>query len=193
MVVLLGEPFRPRQLVALHGVHSVGDGGWRCDAEGLGFGRDRFSLGELLSERAGEGFALYGRHSNPRFVEILKIIGFDREWARADGAYLYDRDGTRFLDWLGGFGMFNVGRNNPTVRAALAELLDLETPSLPQLGLSDLPGLLAEALVRDRARLAPTASSSSTPAPRRSRRRSSSAGRRRAARESSRSRTASTG
>src|SRR5712692_4060392 len=107
-----------------------------------------FSLRELLAERAGEGMALYGRHSNPRFVQILKIIGFDREWARGEGAYLYDRDGTRFLDWLGGFGMYNVGRNNPSVRAALAELLELETPSLPQLGLSDLPGLLAEELVR---------------------------------------------
>jgi ornithine--oxo-acid transaminase len=109
---------------------------------------DGFRLGELLAERAGEGYALYGRHSNPRFVDILRIIGFDRDWARAEGAYLYDRDGTRYLDWLGGFGMFNVGRNNPTVRAALADLLALETPSLPQLGLSDLPGLLAEALLR---------------------------------------------
>lgn len=109
---------------------------------------DGFRLGEVLATRAGEGGALYARHSNPRFVEILRIIGFDRDWARAEGPYLYDRDGTRFLDWLGGFGMYNVGRNNPTVRAALAELLELETPSLPQLGLSDLPGLLAEALVR---------------------------------------------
>jgi ornithine--oxo-acid transaminase len=109
---------------------------------------DGFRLGELLEERAGEGYGLYGRHSNPRFVDVLRIIGFDRDWARAEGAYLYDRQGTRYLDWLGGFGMFNVGRNNPTVRAALAELLALETPSLPQLGLSDLPGLLAEALVR---------------------------------------------
>jgi ornithine--oxo-acid transaminase len=106
-----------------------------------------FSLKELLAERAGEGMALYGRYSNPRFVQILKILGFDREWARAEGAYLYDRQGTRFLDWLGGFGMYNVGRNNPTVRKALEELLELQTPSLPQLGLSDLPGLLAEALV----------------------------------------------
>ena len=108
---------------------------------------DGFQLGDLLEERAGEGMALYARYSNPRFVEILKIIGFDRAWARGEGAYLYDRDGTKYLDWLGGFGMYNVGRNNPTVRAALAELLELETPSLPQLGLSDLPGLLAEALV----------------------------------------------
>ena len=106
-----------------------------------------FSLKALLSQRAGEGMQLYGRYSNPRFVQILKILGFDREWWRAEGAYLYDRNGTRFLDWLGGFGMYNVGRNNPTVRKALEELLELRTPSLPQLGLSDLPGLLAEALV----------------------------------------------
>jgi ornithine--oxo-acid transaminase len=107
-----------------------------------------FDLRELLSERASEGLELYARHSNPRFVKILEILGFDRAWTRAEGAYLYDRDGTRFLDWLGGFGMYNVGRNNAAVRRALEELLAAETPSLPQLGLSDLPGLLAEALVR---------------------------------------------
>ena len=109
---------------------------------------DEFSLSGLLADRAGEGLELYARHSNPRFVQILRIIGFDRQWARAEGAYLYDDAGTRYLDWLGGFGMFNVGRNNPSVRRALEEALALDTPSLPQLGLSDLPGLLAEALLR---------------------------------------------
>jgi ornithine--oxo-acid transaminase len=107
----------------------------------------RFSLQALLSERAGEGMELYERYSNPRFVEILRILGFDRHWVRGEGPYLYDRDGTKYLDWLGGFGLYNVGRNNRTVRAALAELLELETASLPQLGLTDLPGLLAEALL----------------------------------------------
>jgi ornithine--oxo-acid transaminase len=107
-----------------------------------------FSLKQVLTDRAGEGLELYARHSNPRFVQILRITGFDRQWARSAGAYLYDRAGTRYLDWLGGFGMYNVGRNNPTVRAALEDLLTLETPSLPQMGLSDLPGLLAEALAR---------------------------------------------
>ena len=109
---------------------------------------DEFSLRRLLAERAGEGMELYGRYSNPRFVQILRILGFDRQWAQAEGPYLIDRDGTRFLDWLGGFGMYNVGRNNETVRRALEDLLALRTPSLPQLGLSDLPGLLAEALLR---------------------------------------------
>ena len=154
---------------------------------------DGFSLGELLAARAGEGYELYGRHSNPRFAEVLRIIGFDRDWARGEGAYLYDREGTRFLDWLGGFGMFNVGRNNPTVRAALAELLELGTPSLPQLGLSELPGLLAEALVRVAPRLDRPRRLRQHAAPRRSRRRSSSGARRPAARAWSRPRTASTG
>jgi ornithine--oxo-acid transaminase len=107
-----------------------------------------FDLLRVLRERAGSGLELYGRHSNPRFVQMLETIGFDRRWASAEGAYLYDAAGTRYLDWLGGFGMFNVGRNNPVVAEALTQLLAANTPSLPQLGLSDLPGILAEELVR---------------------------------------------
>ncbi len=103
---------------------------------------------ELLEARAGEDYELYARTINPQFMRVLKTIGFDRVWARAEGQYLYDQDGTRFLDLLGGFGMFNVGRNNRRVRAALVETLELETPGSVQLGVSLLPGLLAEELVR---------------------------------------------
>jgi ornithine--oxo-acid transaminase len=109
---------------------------------------ESFDLRRVLEEHAGDGLELYGRHANPPFVRMLAAIGFDRAWARGEGAYLYDADGTRFLDWLGGFGMFNVGRNNPVVARALADALAAQTPSLPQLGLSDLPGLLAAELVR---------------------------------------------
>ena len=102
----------------------------------------------LLEQRAGEDYELYARTINPQFMRVLKTIGFDRVWARAEGQYLYDADGNRFLDLLGGFGMFNVGRNNPRVRAALVEALGLETPGSVQLGVSLLPGLLAEELLK---------------------------------------------
>jgi ornithine--oxo-acid transaminase len=105
-------------------------------------------LKELLEERSGEDYELYARGINPQFMRVLRTIGFDRVWARAEGQYLYDEDGTRFLDLLGGFGMFNVGRNNPRVRAALVEALELETPGSVQLGVSLLPGLLAEELLK---------------------------------------------
>src|SRR4051794_5828595 len=103
---------------------------------------------ELLEARAGEDYDLYARGINPQFMRVLKTIGFDRVWARAEGQYLYDSDGNRFLDMLGGFGMFNAGRNNPRIRVALAETLELDTPGSVQLGVSLLPGLLAEELLR---------------------------------------------
>ncbi len=103
---------------------------------------------ELLETRVGEDYELYARSINPQFMRVLKTIGFDRVWSRAEGQYLYDADGNRFLDLLGGFGMFNVGRNNPRVHAALVETLELDTPGSVQLGVSLLPGLLAEELLK---------------------------------------------
>jgi ornithine--oxo-acid transaminase len=103
---------------------------------------------ELLESRAGEDYELYARAINPQFMKVLRTLGFDRNWSRAEGQYLYDRDGNRYLDLLGGFGMFNAGRNNPRIRAALVEALELETPGSVQLGVSLLPGLLGEELLR---------------------------------------------
>src|SRR6476659_652208 len=106
-----------------------------------------FSLGALLDSRRGEDLDLWARTINPQFARVLRTIGFDRTWARSEGAHLYDADGARYLDVLGGFGMYGVGRNNPRVRAALVEALELETPGMLALGTTLLPGLLAEELI----------------------------------------------
>jgi ornithine--oxo-acid transaminase len=105
------------------------------------------SVRELVAARGGESLELWGKTINPQFTRVLKTIGFDRTWARAEGAYLWDDKGDRFLDMLGGFGMFNVGRSNPRVREALIETLELDLPGSVQLGASPLPPLLAEALL----------------------------------------------
>jgi ornithine--oxo-acid transaminase len=106
------------------------------------------NLREAIEEQRGHEIELWARTINPQFARVLKTIGFDRTWARAEGAYLWDADGNRFLDLLGGFGMFNVGRNNPRVRAALEEALALDLPGSVQLGVTALPGLLAQELLR---------------------------------------------
>jgi len=105
-------------------------------------------LSELVEERGAEALDLHAQTVNPQFVRLLRTIGFDRRWARAEGAYLWDSDGNRYLDMLGGFGMFGVGRNNPRVREALVEALELERPGSVQLGVDALPALLAEELLR---------------------------------------------
>jgi ornithine--oxo-acid transaminase len=106
-----------------------------------------FSLRALLESRRGVDLDLWARTINPQFVRVLRTIDFDRTWVRAEGAYLWDEAGDRYLDMLGGFGMYNVGRNNPRVRAALAEALELETPGMLAMGVTALPALLAEALL----------------------------------------------
>jgi ornithine--oxo-acid transaminase len=105
-------------------------------------------LKDLVDERGGEALDLHAQTINPQFVRLLRTIGFDRRWARAQGQYLWDDHDNQYLDMLGGFGMFNVGRNNPSVREALIEAMELERPGSVQLGVDALPALLAEELLR---------------------------------------------
>jgi ornithine--oxo-acid transaminase len=106
-----------------------------------------FDLPALIDANLGGELDLHAATVNPQFVRVLRTIGFDRHWARASGAYLYDTDGNRYLDMLGGYGMFNVGRNNQTVRKALTDALALETPGSVQLGVGTLPAVLAQQLL----------------------------------------------
>jgi ornithine--oxo-acid transaminase len=102
----------------------------------------------VLTEHEGQDYDLYAQAINPQFVKMLRTIGYDRLWSRAEGAYIFDSDGRRFLDMNGGFGMFNAGRNNPRIRQALQDVLDLDTPGSVQLGVSLLPGLLGRELLK---------------------------------------------
>ena len=105
-------------------------------------------LAQLLESHAGTTLDDFAEYVNPQMVRVLRTIGFDRRWERSEGAYLFDADGARYLDWLGGFGMFNVGRNNARVAAFLREAMALQTPSAPQMGVSPLTPLLARELVQ---------------------------------------------
>jgi ornithine--oxo-acid transaminase len=106
-----------------------------------------FDLPSLLSDRRGEGYDLHARYLNPQLPRTLHAIGFDKVYERAEGAYLWDRDGNRYADFLAGFGVFAVGRNHPVVRRALREVLDAELADLIQFDCALLPGLLAERLL----------------------------------------------
>ncbi|HMG65768.1 MAG TPA: aspartate aminotransferase family protein [Streptosporangiaceae bacterium] len=78
---------------------------------------------------------------------MLHTIGFDKVYERAEGAYLWDRAGNRYVDFLAGFGVFAAGRNHPVIRQALHDVLDAELADLVQFDTPLLPGLLAEQLL----------------------------------------------
>lgn len=100
----------------------------------------------LLTKHAGRNYELQAAHINPANVRTLKTIGFDRCYVRAEGPYLWDTEGTKYLDLLSGYGVFGLGRNHPEVRRVLAEFLDLNYPSLVKMEAPLLSGLLAEEL-----------------------------------------------
>src|SRR3989338_5912875 len=90
---------------------------------------------------------LFGKYINPQMVKVLKAIGFDQRYVRGAGAYLYNDKGERYLDCLGGYGVFNMGRSHPKIKAALKEAIDADLPSLVQMDATLLAGLLAEQLL----------------------------------------------
>jgi len=100
----------------------------------------------LIEEHAGRNYELQTAHINPANVRTLKTIGFDRCYVRAEGAYLWDTAGTKYLDLLSGYGVFGLGRNHPEVRRVLSEFLELNYPSLVKMEAPLLSGLLAEQL-----------------------------------------------
>jgi ornithine--oxo-acid transaminase len=102
------------------------------------------SILEVIRERSGQNFELHERYLNTQMVKVLKTIGFDRNYVRAQGPYLYDDAGDRYLDLLSGYGVFGVGRNHPHVVRSLREVLEAELPGMVQMDVSLLAGVLAE-------------------------------------------------
>jgi len=106
-----------------------------------------FSIAELFSQQFDNKFDLHEQHLNNQMVRVLRTIGYDRNYKKAMGQYLFDEDDNKYLDLLSGFGVFAVGRNHPTIISALQETLTLELPNLVQMDVSLLSGLLAEKIL----------------------------------------------
>jgi ornithine--oxo-acid transaminase len=109
--------------------------------------RTTYDIAALFEQRERDRFAVHSRHLNGQMVRVLKAIGYDVGFCRGKGQYLYDRQGTRYLDLLSGYGVFAVGRNHPALREVLSRVLDCDLPNLVQMDVSTLAGVLAERLL----------------------------------------------
>lgn len=106
-----------------------------------------FDLAKLLAERGGERYELHSAHLNHQLPRMLRTIGFDKVYERAEGAYFWDSEGNDYLDMLAGFGVMGLGRHHPVVRKALHDVLDASLADLTRFDCQPLPGLLAEKLL----------------------------------------------
>ena len=98
------------------------------------------------TQRPAEVYERYARYVNHRFARVVELIGFDKVFSRAEGAWVWDQDGRKYLDFLGGYSVFNVGRNHPRVKRALIDWLERDGASMVQMECSPLAALLGEQL-----------------------------------------------
>jgi len=67
---------------------------------------------------------LYTRHINPGLVRLMKFAGIDGFETYAEGVWVYDEKGNRYLDFLAGFGALNFGHRHPKIVSAVKEQID---------------------------------------------------------------------
>src|SRR5262245_37402973 len=109
---------------------------------------DRLDILAEAEARAAETLELATRHLDPSLVDVLRILGFDRQYAYAKGSYLYDTDGHEYLDFHTGEGFASLGHNHADVRGVLHATLAADLVDGVQIHYSALAGMLAEELLR---------------------------------------------
>src|SRR5580704_13956797 len=106
-----------------------------------------FDLGAELAAVRGQGYDLHSKYLNPQMPRTLHTIGFDKDYVRGEGAYLYDAEGNAYADFLAGFGVFAAGRSHPVIKKALQDALDMDFPAWTQFDCQPIMGLLGQKLL----------------------------------------------
>lgn len=101
----------------------------------------------LIQEHIHSSAHLSKKHVHPKMLKLFELGGFNAVYDRAEGHYLYDTDGNKYLDLLSGGGVYLLGRNNERIHGALRDVLELDVPNLTIVNASILSGLLAERLL----------------------------------------------
>ncbi|AKX94591.1 putrescine aminotransferase [Moorella thermoacetica] len=109
-------------------------------------GEKIISLETALQAGRQETRDLYRRYINPGLATMLALLDFDKAFVRAEGMAVWDKDGKRYLDFLGGYGALNLGHNPPEVLAAVKEAMG--RPNLLQASLNPLAAALAHNLAQ---------------------------------------------
>lgn len=101
-------------------------------------------LDKALNLSRKEAGDLFAKHVNPGLKTMLSAIGFDKNFVRAEGIFVYDDAGTRYLDFLGGYGSLPFGHNPKDVLAGVEKASS--HPNFLQARASSLQAALAHDL-----------------------------------------------
>ncbi len=78
------------------------------------------SAGEQLAVRT---FSRYKNYVNPGYAALVKFMGLEAVELGAEGCHIISSDGKRYLDCLGGPGVFTMGHRHPHIVEAVSSQL----------------------------------------------------------------------
>ena len=73
---------------------------------------------------AAEVWQMYHDHINPVLADMMKYGGLTSIEVKAEGVYVWDDQGNKYIDCLGGYGVFALGHRHPKVVEAVKTWLD---------------------------------------------------------------------
>ncbi len=94
---------------------------------------------------AAEVWQKYHDHINPVLADMMKYGGLTSVEVKAEGVYVWDDQGNKYIDCLGGYGVFALGHRHPKVVEAVKTWLD-RIPLSSKLFLNYPESLLGEKL-----------------------------------------------
>lgn len=92
-----------------------------------------------------DAFAAFEKHINPGLAGLLRFTGLDKVESHAEGVYVWDTEGKRYLDFLGLYGTLSLGHRHPRVVEAVKRQLD-RMPMSVRVLVSEPTARLAEKL-----------------------------------------------
>jgi putrescine aminotransferase len=104
------------------------------------------TLEEILNFDRERTRSIYREYVNPGLGRLLSLLDFDKNFVKAQDVYLWDDQGNRYIDFLGGYGALNIGHNHPMVISAIEKIKD--KPNILQASLNKLSAGLAHNLAK---------------------------------------------
>src|SRR6201992_1348586 len=104
-------------------------------------------LTRLPGGHATDGAPPRARYLTPQLPRTRRTIGFDKNYVRGEGAYLFDAEGNAYADFLSGFGVFAAGRSHPVIKKALQDALEADFAAWTQFDCQPIMGLLGQKLL----------------------------------------------
>ena len=104
------------------------------------------SARSALNASGNDVYRRYRNYMDPFVASVLNSLDLEKNYVKAEGVFVWDENGDRYLDFASGFGAVNTGHNHPRVIEAVTAVMNGKLPNFLKPSVGQLTTALAETL-----------------------------------------------